>query len=150
MVEQQESSDNTGAFRSGLNTHALRDFFAGANSRMKSPGDFGHFAGVVVDIESAPQLLIHFNALDDGLGRGLICLTDSLVRFQETEAIVKLNRKGVFRLVEADVFDAAKTPLAKCGFAWVHGFHIRLSFTNCWVMSITSRGGFQSATQNEL
>jgi hypothetical protein len=37
------------------------------------------------------------------------------VRFQEAETIVKLDRKGVFPWVVADVFEAGELPLAKSG-----------------------------------
>jgi len=57
-----------------------------------------------------PQFLIHFNALDNGFGRNLVGLADSLVRFQETEAIVTFNRKGVLPLVVADIFETGEPP----------------------------------------
>src|ERR1035441_8829501 len=92
-----------------------------------------------MDIKPVPQFLIQFNALNHGFRGNLVGFADSLVRFQETEAIVKLDGKGVFPLVVADVLEARERPLAKCGFEWIQHFHNLLSVTSCRIISTTFR-----------
>src|ERR1035438_5376373 len=112
----------------------------------EGPGDLGHLAVVVVDKESVPQFLVQFDALHDGLGGDPIGLAYGLVRFQEAEAIVELDRKGVFPLVVAGVFEAGELPLAKGGLEWVEDFHNLPSVTSCRIISTTFLGGFQSSS----
>lgn len=82
----------------------------------EGPRNFGHLAVVVMDEEAGLAPVFDFQMAETGLGGNLVRAANRRMRFQNAQAILELDIKGVLPTEVAHVLDLRELPFAERRF----------------------------------